>query len=92
MSKEDYEAIARIIEDVLGKDTLTCVKLLEGIKFYFDNKVEQVKVVRTEALGNLSLNIVNQHSQEADKAMKRFTARLKKENAKYRKQNCTTSS
>jgi len=51
-----------------------------------------VKVVRTEALGNLSLNIVNQHSQEADKAMKRFTARLKKENAKYRKQNCTTSS
>ena len=38
MSKEDYEAISRIIEDVLGKDTLTCVKLLEGIKFYFDNK------------------------------------------------------
>ena len=92
MSKEDYEAISRIIEDVLGKDTLTCVKLLEVIKFYFDNKVEQVKVVRTETLGNLSLNIVNQHSQEADKAMKRYTARLKKENVKYRKQNCTTSS
>jgi hypothetical protein len=92
MSKEDYEAISRIIEDVLGKDTLTCVKLLEGIKFYFDNKVERVKVVRTETLGNLSLNIVNQHSKEADKAMKRYTAKLQKENVKYRKQNCTTSS
>ena len=92
MPRDDYEAISKIIEEVVGKDTLVAVKLLEGIKFYFDNKVERVKVVRKETLGNLSLNIVNQHSKEAEKAMKRYTARLKKENVKYRKQSCTTSS
>ena len=31
MSRRDYEAVAKIIEEVVGKDTLQGVKLLEGI-------------------------------------------------------------
>ena len=38
MSRTDYEAISKIIEDILGKDTLTAVKILEGVKFYLDKK------------------------------------------------------
>ena len=45
MSRDDYEAIAKIIEDVVGKDTITAVKLLEGVKFYLDNKIDTVKKV-----------------------------------------------
>ena len=45
MSREDYEAISKIIEEIVGKDTLTGVKLLEGIRFYINNKVEKVYIV-----------------------------------------------
>mgnify|MGYP003677290942 FL=1 len=31
MPRDDYEAISKIIEQVVGNDTLTGVKLLEGI-------------------------------------------------------------
>ena len=48
MSREDYEAISKIIEEVVGRDTLTGVKLLEGIRFYINNKVEKVYILKDE--------------------------------------------
>ena len=45
MPRDDYEAISKIIEEVVGRDTLTGVKLLQGIKFYFDNKITEINIV-----------------------------------------------
>ena len=44
MQRSDYENIAKIIEDVIGKDTLMCIRLLEGIKFYFDKKANKMNL------------------------------------------------
>ena len=96
MPRDDYEAIAKIIEDVVGSDTLMAVKLLEGIKFYYDNKVEKIQVIRPEGVSK-SFNpkhSTSKFKEEADSAMKRYTAKLRKESAKYRKRkkkDCSTS-
>ena len=93
MSRDDYEAISKIIEDVVGENTLTAVKLLEGIKFYLDNKVKVVKLVRPDDY-KLSTIYLNKPNKEAEAAMERYTAKLKKENAKYakrKKTNCSAS-
>jgi len=81
MSRADYEAIAKIIEEVVGKDTLQGVKLLEGIKFYFENKVEKIQIVNERFPHNKPsyTRTVSLFSQEADKAMGKYTAKLKKE-------------
>ena len=92
MPREDYEAIAKIVEDVIGKDTLSCVKILEGIKFYLDNKVSKVKIVRTDVVANFKASDISQHTQAAEKAMKNYTERLREESEGYKKQNCTTVS
>ena len=93
MSRRDYEAISKIIEDVVGEDTLTAVKLLEGIKFYLDNKIKKVKVIKSEDFKPTTIYL-SVDNKEANDAMKRYTAKLKKENAKFRKQkqNCSASS
>ena len=71
MQKNDYEAVAKIIEEVMGKDTLTCIKLLEGIKFYFDKKIEGFKVIRSDdtkvSSGSYKLK---SWKKDADEAMK----------------------
>ena len=92
MSRTDYEAISKIIEDVVGKNTLMAVKLLEGIKFYLDNKIERIRLIRPEET-KLSTKYFNKPNKEAEDAMKRYTAKLEKENAKYRrkKENCSTN-
>ena len=91
MSRSDYKAISKIIKDVVGEDTLTAVKLLEGIKFYLDNKIKKVKVIKSEDFKPTTIYL-SVDNKEANDAMKRYTAKLQKENVKYRKQNCTTSS
>jgi hypothetical protein len=100
MSREDYEAISKIIEEVVGKDTLSGIKLLEGIRFYIDNKVEKIRIIKTNTSINVSKNSsISNHKEEADLAMKRYTERLRKESAKYKKrkkrtkkESCSTSS
>ena len=88
MSRDDYEAISKLIEDIVGKDTITAVKLLEGIKFYFDNKIETIKVVRTDTtFPRFSRDFVTKYKKDADKAMKAYTAKLKEENLKFKKKN-----
>ena len=83
MPREDYEAISRIIEEVVGRDTLTGVKLLEGIKFYFENKKETIRVINTkDSYVRFSPETV--YKKDADKAMKRYTDKLNKENKKYK--------
>jgi ABC-type Fe3+-hydroxamate transport system substrate-binding protein len=97
MSREDYEAISKIIEDVVGKDTLMAVKLLEGIKFYFDNRKESFKIIAKKqnkySFGKIN-NIPSRFHNEAQEAMKRFTKKLKKENEKYKSKRtaCKTNS
>ncbi len=95
MSRDDYRAISKIIEDVVGENTLVAIKLLEGIKFYLDNKVRKVKLIKSEET-KPSTVYFNNPNIEAEAAMKRYTAKLEKENAKYRKkrkkENCSVSS
>ena len=86
MSREDYEAISKIIEEVVGKHTLSGVKLLEGIKFYIENKIETIKIVKTNASIDINRNSsISHHRESADAAMKRYTEKLRKENGKYKK-------
>ena len=85
MSRDDYEAISKIIEEVVGKDTSMGVTLLEGIRFYFNNKVEKIKIVNKES--RIPYKISKNHSMfrdEANKAMERYTKKLNKENKKFR--------
>ena len=95
MSRDDYQAISKIIEDVVGEDTLTAVKLLEGIKFYLDNKVREIRVIKSDEMKPTTVYITKPNI-EAEAAMKRYTDKLKKENAKYKKrrqkENCSVSS
>ena len=84
MSKDDYEAISKIIEEVAGKDTLTGIKLMEGIEFYFNNKIETIKIVKENIIKPITINSNSEYKKEADKAMKRYTAQLNKENKKLR--------
>jgi hypothetical protein len=83
MPRDDYEAISKIIEEVVGKDTLTGVKLLEGIKFYFDNKIQEIRIVNREPAVKYRIG-KSVYKEEADKAMKKFTKKLNKENIKFR--------
>ena len=94
MSEEDYKAIAEIIEEVIGKDTMLCLKLLEGIKFYFENKTEEIKIVKSEELVSFDFSKIARHRIDSQKAMEAYTAKLIKENKKFKqkKRVCTTSS
>ena len=85
MSREDYEAISKIIEEVVGRDTLTGVKLLEGIRFYINNKVEKVYILKDEESVDINTKNIESIIIDSKKAMKKYTARLKKENGKYKK-------
>ena len=91
MSRDDYEAISKLIEDIVGKDTIMAVKLLEGVRFYFDNKIETIRVVKTnEVIPHFNQRIITKYKTEADKAMKAYTKRLKKENLKFKKKTSKT--
>ena len=84
MPRDDYEAISKIIEEVVGRDTLTGVKLLEGIKFYFDNKITEINIVNEKQSIRHIIND-SKFKEDADKAMNRYTIKLNKENEKFRK-------
>ena len=86
MSEEDYRAIAKIIEEVVGANTLQGIKLLQGLQFYFDNKVEKISILneRFSQSDPLDLRKVRIFSDEADKAMERYTKKLKKETEKLK--------
>ena len=94
MSREDYEAISRIIEDVIGKDTIGCIKILEGLKFYLDNKKEKATIVKTNTKVTFTNKDISIHLKGADVAMRKYTDILRKESAEFRKQekNCSTYS
>ena len=69
-----------------------CIKILEGIKFYLDNKVNKIKIVKTDTESMFKAADISQHTKAAERAMKNYTERLRKENERYKKQNCTTTS
>ena len=81
MSEQDYTAISKIIEEVIGKDTILCVKLLEGIKFYFDNKIEKFKIINENYPSTASIESKNISifSRKANIAMEKYTKNLQKD-------------
>ena len=81
MQRSDYENIAKIIEDVIGKDTVACVKLLEGIKFYFNKKMREIEIIRAENSKPISFSAykVKEWKKEANSALKRYTKKLNDE-------------
>lgn len=89
MQRNDYEKISKIIEDVVGKDTLMCIRLLEGIKFYFDKKEREIQIIRTDSEPiTFQAYKVSEWKKGADRAMKRYTNKLKKE-AKIETEACS---
>tara|TARA_R100000781_G_C4064188_1_gene122145 strand:+ start:781 stop:1062 length:282 start_codon:yes stop_codon:yes gene_type:complete len=90
MPRSDYEAIAKIIEDVIGKDTVTCVKLLEGIRFYFDKKLKEIEIIRAENMKPISFTAykVKEWKKQSNSALKRYTAKLNEE-IKLEKEACS---
>ena len=92
MQRSDYENIAKIIEDVIGKDTVTCVKLLEGIKFYFNKKMREIEIIRAENSKPISFSAykVKEWKKEANSALKRYTNKLNEE-IKLEKEACSVT-
>ena len=96
MSRDDYEAIAKIIEDVVGEDTIAAVKLLEGVKFYFDNKIDTIRIIKDKApfYHIKSSDLHSAFYADREISMKKFTKTLNEENAKFKnkKKNCSKNS
>ena len=100
MSRDDYEAIKKIIDDIVG-DTQQGNVLLKAIKGYFSQK-ETVTIVKDtpgKNSGGFSFNLSNisfKPSDGAQIAMDKYTKKLNLENAKYRKkrekETCSVSS
>ena len=93
MSRSDYDAIKKIIDEIVG-DTHQGNVLLKAIKGYFKQK-ESIRVVRQEKeikapeIKYVSIER-NNIGKEANEAMQRYTERLAKENEKYRKKRGRT--
>ena len=95
MPESDYDEIRTIIEDIIG-DTNQGVILLNALKSYFDGK-ETIQIVKKEVIiknpeYQFSPHIQNRGMpKEAQEAMKRYTSKLNKENAKFRERNKKTN-
>ena len=72
MLEEDYKSISLIIEEIVGEDTVQGVKLLEGIKYYFDKKHSKSQKI-------------DEILRESKEAMDRLSERTLKESEKYKK-------
>lgn len=101
MPESDYDAIKRIIDDIVG-NTNQGIVLLNAIKSYFDEK-ESIQIVKKEIViknhkgfRGYKYSIEKGLPKDAKEAMKRYTSRLNRENAKFRKKNkksnCSTNS
>ena len=100
MPESDYDAIKRIIDDIVG-NTNQGIVLLNAIKSYFDEK-ETIQIVKKEIVIKNPDYQFSPHLQsrgmpkEAQEAMKKYTSKLNKENAKFRakskKANCSVNS
>ena len=91
MSKADYEAVSKLIEAVIGKDTIAGVRLVEGIRFYFNSKttiIKEPKITSDKEITEVKVNNLQpksaqtNHIEGAREAMKRYTDSLIKESMK----------
>ena len=87
MSEADYKAISNLIEEILGDDTVAAVKLMEGIKFYFEHQERKLTLVKesTPYIPDTVYTRITGLSESAQKAMDNYTEGLKKENLKFSK-------
>ncbi len=75
----DYNEIRKIIDDIVGVETKQGENLKIAIKNYFDTKSKDIKLVNSN-YGNKSYSSIVSIKVEADAAMKRYSAQLKKDN------------
>tara|TARA_R100000353_G_scaffold27235_2_gene22959 strand:+ start:1202 stop:1489 length:288 start_codon:yes stop_codon:yes gene_type:complete len=95
MNHKDYQEISKIIEEVVGKDTLVAVKLLEGIKYYIDNKLKNqpIEIISGDNTKKIMMNSrIKAIISESKNALNRYNKKLREEGAKYKKANCATNS
>lgn len=79
MILEDYKAIKEIIDDIVGVETKQGENLKIAIKNYFDTKPKDIKLVNNKVEKNMSSSSIESYTDEAEAAMKRYTAKLNKE-------------
>ena len=84
MNLKDFKNIEGIIDDIIGLNTKQGNNLKRAIKNYFDTKPISVKLVAKDNV-SFKINTISRHSHEADKAMERYTKRLKSETDKLKK-------
>lgn len=86
MNLKDYNKIKDIIDDIIGIDTIQGKTLKKAIRNYFINKPIVFKVSPIEKeLNSPHLHGHQKHFDGADKAMEKFSAKLKKKTEQLKK-------
>ena len=85
MNSKDFKAIESLIDDIIGLSTLQGKNIKKAIKNYFDTKPISVKLISQNSQHVDISRTISKHSQEAEKAMTKYTAKLRKETAKLKK-------
>jgi predicted transcriptional regulator len=80
---QDYDNIRKIIDDIIGIDTMQGHNLKKAVKNYFETKPRTVKLASTQETLNVP-NTVKGHTLEAEAAMRRYTKRLQEDNKKLK--------
>ena len=80
MSSKDYDKIKRIIDDIVGVNTMQGKNLKKAIKNYFDTKPVSVKLVSPKTSYTQSFNSKNDSiDKRMNEAMERYTSKLREE-------------
>jgi hypothetical protein len=80
MSFQDYKKINKLINDIIGLDTKQGQNLSLAVKNYFDTKPVNVKLISKNNM-SFDINSIQEYTIQADRAMKKYTEKLKKETA-----------
>ena len=80
MNLEDYNKIKDLIDDIVGVETIQGNNLKKAIKNYFETKPKKFKLVNENGVSkSYSSANISRFKEDADKAMQKYTAKLKKE-------------
>tara|TARA_R100000808_G_C2049049_1_gene85368 strand:+ start:81 stop:371 length:291 start_codon:yes stop_codon:yes gene_type:complete len=96
MTLQDYNAIKELIDGIVGIETKQGENLKIAIKNYFEDSALKVKLVNKISNDNHFYQPYSTHmdSNDADRAMKRYTKKLKEKTKKLKEkgQFCGISS
>jgi predicted transcriptional regulator len=79
MSLKDYDKIKKLIDDIVGVDTMQGNNLKEAIKNYFETKPISVKLVSPKEVYTKPLAVNREIDKAMNEAMFKYTAKLKAE-------------